>query len=190
MILVIDTSSVRAGMAVIRPDFSIAADMNGPVKQVHLAAQYRAFQHHAPFSKIAVAVGPGSFTGTRAGASFGLGVAIGLGVPIVPLGSLAIQAARSDQPAVAVSDAGRGRVYYLTPEGSKGLAEPAEVLRGLPLVGWLRAETVDALVAAGHQMVPKVHGFAWGAARVLRTAKEVAYGSLKIDYMQSFSTRS
>src|ERR1700694_3717504 len=74
---------------------------------------------------VAVATGPGSFTGLRVGVSFGLGLAMGLRVPISPLATLAVQAARSETPATALSEAGRGRVYYLLPGGAPALGEPA-----------------------------------------------------------------
>src|SRR5438309_11946405 len=88
-----------------------------------------------PITKVAVANGPGSFTGLRVGVSFGLGLAIGLHVPIVPLGSLDLQAARSEEPVTAVIEAGRGRYYHQAPGGRPALGAPADIPTGLALVG-------------------------------------------------------
>jgi len=156
-----------------------------------LPSRYRALEDGPALTKVAVATGPGSFTGLRGGVSFCLGLAIGLGVPIVPLSTLALQAARSDGPALAVSEAGRGRVYQLAPGGVAGLAEPADLPRDWPAVGWLRPSTRAALEAAGVRMKPdeELRGFGAAAAALLETAREVAYGSLKLEYMQSFSAR-
>lgn len=192
MILAIDTSSALSAVALIDSAGHVESEELAPSgPRFDLPSRYRALAGAANLARIAVAVGPGSFTGTRAGVSFALGLAMGMKIPIVPLGSLVIQAARSAGPVTAVADAGRGRVYHLAPGGSAGLAEPAEVPRGWPLAGWLRPETRDALVVAGHVVVPDKELISFGAAvpRVLQTANEVAYGSLKIDYMQTFSAR-
>src|SRR5438045_1017685 len=86
-------------------------------------------------TKVAVASGPGSFTGLRVGVSFGLGLAMGLRVPIVPLPTMELQAARSDEPVTAVADAGRGRLYFLVPSGAVALGEPGDIPTTYPLVG-------------------------------------------------------
>src|SRR6266851_9204694 len=95
---------------------------------------------------VAVATGPGSFTGLRVGVSFGLGLAIGLGIPIIPLPSLDLQAARADVPVIAVLEAGRGRVYYQLPGGRPMLAESADIPAGHPLVGNVAPRTEAALL--------------------------------------------
>ncbi len=192
MILAIDTSSAMSAVALIDPSGHVEGEELAPSGPgFDLPARYRALARGAVLTRVAVAVGPGSFTGTRAGVSFALGLAMGMKIPIVPLGSLLIQAARSDAALTAVADAGRGRVYHLAPGGTAGLAEPADVPRGWPLAGWLRPETRAAVVTAGLMVVPEEELRSFGAAvpRVLQTANEVAYGSLKIDYMQTFSAR-
>jgi tRNA A37 threonylcarbamoyladenosine modification protein TsaB len=143
-------------------------------------------------TKVGVAVGPGSFTGLRAGVSFGLGLAIGLHVPIAALRTLHLQAARSPEPALAVTEAGRGRVYYLAPGSKPELGEPAELPKTLPLVGWLRAITEAALLEEGLRFRPEAELRTFGAAAaiLLESAPEVAYGSLRLEYMQPFSTRA
>ena len=140
---------------------------------------------------VAVATGPGSFTGLRVGVSFGLGLAMGLRIPIIPLPSLDLQAARSDVPATAVMEAGRGRVYYKLPGGEPRLGDPSDIPASHPLVGNVEPLTEAALLAAGHRFI-RLEPASWGkaAARLLETAREVAYGSLKVEYMQSFSART
>src|SRR4029077_6116265 len=98
-----------------------------PSRDPELIAHLRQIAELETITKVAVATGPGSFTGLRKGVSFGLGLAMGLRIPIVPLPTLELQAARSDQPVTAVSEAGRGRFYYLVPGRELALGEPAEI---------------------------------------------------------------
>ena len=192
MILVIDTSSARSAIALLRPDGSVAGEQvsqSGPV--FGLADGVRVMREGRPLSRVAVATGPGSFTGLRVGVSFGLGLAMGLKVPIVPLPTLAIQAARSEEPVLAVSEAGRGRVYHLAPGREAGLAEAGELPQEWPAVGWLRPATQEALIAGGVRMQDesRLRSFGAAAALVLKTAREVAYDSLRLEYMQSFASK-
>jgi tRNA threonylcarbamoyl adenosine modification protein YeaZ len=200
LILVIDTSSARSALAVLTPAGETVSEEVFPLlpsgrknsSSDDLPAKAMAMIAGHRLTRVAMAVGPGSFTGLRVGVSFGLGLAMGLRIPIVPLRSLEIQAARSDEPVVAVTEAGRGRVYHLEPGGEPGLAEPVELPHGLPVVGWLRADTEQALAAAGLQMkaTAELKSFGDAAARCLGSAREVAYGSLRLEYMQSFSARA
>ena len=192
MIFIIDTSSAMSAVALLDPSGrTVYEDVAESGPTFDLPSRYRALEDGPALTRVAVATGPGSFTGLRVGVSFGLGLAIGLGVPIVPLSTLALQAARGDGPALAVSEAGRGRVYYLGPGTAAGLAEPADLPRDWPAVGWLRPPTRAALEAAGVRMKPdqELRGFGAAAASLLESAREVAYGSLKLEYMQSFSAR-
>jgi tRNA A37 threonylcarbamoyladenosine modification protein TsaB len=193
LIFVIDTTSARSALALLHPGGKVAAeeiDASGP--SFDLPSRFRAMAGERTLTKVAVAVGPGSFTGLRVGVSFGLGLAMGLGVPIIPLPSLELQAARSIEPVVAVTEAGRGRVYFLAPGSEPGLAEPGDLPRDWPVAGWLRPATEAALVAAGLSLKPDSELRSFGAAAALRleSAFEVAYGSLRLEYMQAFSTRA
>src|ERR1700736_4355996 len=190
MILVIDTSSARSALAMIDPNGEVVReeiDAAGPA--FDLPARYREVAGGHTITGVAVATGPGSFTGLRVGVSFGLGLAIGLKVPIVPLSTLGLQAARSDGPALAVAEAGRGRVYHLAPGQDPGLGEPVDLPRDWPVVGWLQPKTRAAIEAAGLRMKveEELKSFGAAAAKLLESAGEVAYGSLKLEYMQSFS---
>src|SRR6266446_6392948 len=111
---------------------------------------------------------------------------MGLRIPIVPLPTLELQAARSDDPVTAVSDAGRGRFYYLVPGGKPALGETVDIPTAHPLVGQV-GDRQAALVAAGHRFKPEIElrRLVQAAARMLETAREVPYGSLEIEYMKS-----
>ena len=86
MIFVIDTSSALSAVALLEPSgrtvYEDVAD-SGPT--FDLPSRYRALEDGPAVTRVAVATGPGSFTGLRVGVSFGLGLAIGLRIPIVPL---------------------------------------------------------------------------------------------------------
>ncbi|HLZ93852.1 MAG TPA: tRNA (adenosine(37)-N6)-threonylcarbamoyltransferase complex dimerization subunit type 1 TsaB [Candidatus Dormibacteraeota bacterium] len=186
MILFIDTSARESVIGTIgerRNEMSFAP------RSPELVPALRRLARHGEVTKVAVATGPGSFTGLRVGVSFGLGLAMGLRIPIVPLSSFELQSRRADVPVVAVIEAGRGRFYYRLPDGTAGLGDPGEIPKGVALAGRLAPEVQDALRGAGHQvrsegqLAPEIDA----AARLLETAPEVAYGSLELEYMQTFS---
>src|SRR5437868_11425716 len=193
MILVIDTSSTASAWAAVLGDHSgdqagaqlFSTSRDNRAITTHLAEMVEGRK----LTAVAVASGPGSFTGLRVGVSFGLGLAIGLRIPIIPLPSLDLRAARSELPVTAVLDAGRGRVYYQLPGGEPRLGEPAEIPTSHPMVGDVAPKTEAALVASGHRLVPErqLQDRAAAAEEMLETAREVPYGSLEIEYMQSFS---
>lgn len=197
MILVIDTSATTSGWAALLRDDLGGIEMVGIVTkyanrgQQAITHQLQTMIEGKTLTAVAVATGPGSFTGLRVGVSFGLGLAMGLRIPIIPLPSLDLQAARSDVPATAVIEAGRGRLYYKVPGGEPMLGDPGDIPTSHPLVGNVAPPTEAALLAAGHRFVT-LEPVTWAkaAAKVLETAREVAYGSLKVEYMQSFSART
>ena len=187
MILVIDTSSSVAVVATISEDTVSETVMSS--RDPELIAYLRSIARDKTITRVAVATGPGSFTGLRVGVSFGLGLAIGLRIPIVPLPTLELQAARSDEPVTAIAEAGRGRFYYLVPGGELALGEPADIPTSHELVGRLLPAAEAALLTAGHRFKPEgeLQSFGNAAAQLLKTAREVPYGSLKLQYMQSFA---
>jgi tRNA threonylcarbamoyl adenosine modification protein YeaZ len=183
MILVIDTSSPSlATVATI--DGAATRELSTPRFDRELVKE---LVRSGSVSTVAVASGPGSFTGLRVGVSFGLGLAMGLGVPIVPLPTLDIQAARSDEAVTPIVDAGRGRYYFRVPGDEPRLGQPAEIPASHELVG--NVADRRSLVAAGHRFKPEedLRPFVEAAEILLRTAREVPYRNLEIEYMQSFS---
>lgn len=126
---------------------------------------------HVAFSdldRIAVTVGPGSFTGVRVGVAAARGLALASGLPIVGVTSLAVMAHRAggllEKPqeellAVAV-DARRGMIYVQIFEGARSetsaplLLAPEDVVplvgtRPVTVVGSGARVVADAIVAAG-----------------------------------------
>jgi universal bacterial protein YeaZ len=191
VIFVVDTSSARTGLALIDPKGTVVSEeMHESGRSFDLPGRFREMAAGRTLTKVAVATGPGSFTGLRVGVSFGLGVAIGLGIPIVPLRTLQIQAARSDVPSVAVAEAGRGRVYSLVPGSDPQLSGPEDLPRNMPAVGWLRPATESLLRAAGVDLLPDadLRSFGAAASSLLESASEVAYGSLRLEYMHALGT--
>jgi tRNA threonylcarbamoyladenosine biosynthesis protein TsaB len=118
--------------------------------------------------RIAVTVGPGTFTGVRGGIAAARGLALASGLPVVGTTSLAVMAHRADELlgsrgdqllAVAV-DARRGMVYLQLfadarqPAGQPLLIAPAEVVpligdKPVTVVGSGAAAVADAILAAG-----------------------------------------
>ncbi|HEX6272531.1 MAG TPA: tRNA (adenosine(37)-N6)-threonylcarbamoyltransferase complex dimerization subunit type 1 TsaB [Polyangiaceae bacterium] len=102
--------------------------------------------------RVAVGTGPGSFTGLRVGIALGEGIALGIGVPLVGIGSLEALALspEGDRPRIAVLDAGRGELFVaayaaggdelvapsaLTPDAARARCASIDALRGALLVG-------------------------------------------------------
>jgi tRNA threonylcarbamoyl adenosine modification protein YeaZ len=186
VILLIDTSTRNALIGTIGDTLTETyIDSRSP----DLIARLRQTARSDHITRVAVAAGPGSFTGLRVGVAFGLGLAMGLHIPIVPLSSFDLQSARSESPVVAVIEAGRGRFYFRPPDGRAGLGAAEEVPHGAPIVGRLTERSREALEAAHHELVPddRLKSEIYAANTLLETAPEVAYGSLEIEYMQSFS---
>jgi tRNA threonylcarbamoyl adenosine modification protein YeaZ len=188
VVLVIDTSSPRSALALVADGAVVAEDVGLAGPGDDLPNRVLALVEPRRLSAVAVAVGPGSFTGLRAGVSYGVGLAMGLGVRLLGLGSLEVQAARARGPATALVDAGRGRVYWQERGGEPRLGEPRELLAALPAVGWLRPATAEAVRAAGVRLLPEedLDGFALAASGLVGKAEELGYDTVKLRYMQSF----
>lgn len=189
MVLVIDTSSARSALALVEDGRPAGEDVVEVAREHDLRRRVAALVDPRRLSGVGVALGPGSFTGLRAGVSFGVGLAMGRRVPLWGLDPLRLQAARSAQPVTALVEAGRGRVFWLEPgtiEPRHG--EPAKLPRQHPAVGWLRAATAEAVQGAGIRLLEEweLASFAEAAAEQLRSATELGYGTVSLRYMESF----
>jgi tRNA threonylcarbamoyl adenosine modification protein YeaZ len=187
VVLVIDTS-FHSALALVERGRPLAEDVAASSRAQDLPTRVRALVEPRELRAVAVALGPGSFTGLRVGVSFGVGLAMGLGVPLLGLGSLAIQAARARVPATALIDAGRGRVYWQRPDCELRHGDPEELPRDLPAAGLLRPATAEAVRSAGVRLLDEheLRGFAEAASSLVERGRRVGYDTVKLDYMQSF----
>ncbi len=135
-LLAFDTSSQRASAAVVDGDTVLArreaevARHGKALEPLLRAVLADAGSSPEDLAGIAVGLGPGSFTGTRIGVAAAKGLAFGLDVPLVGIGSLEVLAAGVGDAGLCAPlvDAGRGRVYgalyELGPEGPRAVVEP------------------------------------------------------------------
>jgi len=73
---------------------------------------------------VAVTIGPGSFTGVRAALALARGIALGAGIPLIPVTTgEAVAAAAPDGPVLAAIDSRRGHVFLM----------PFTIANGLPI---------------------------------------------------------
>ena len=107
---------------------------------------------------IAVGVGPGAFTGVRLGVSLAQGMALALGLPVVPVSTLAAiaQAQDHDGPIAVVMDARMGECYagfYQKRDGVVTALAPERLLAPEDLVlpsegDWIGAGSAFSAYAA------------------------------------------
>ncbi len=120
MIIAIDTATETASVAIAHPDGAIAAELTwraGRNHTMHVHPTLRHVMMLAGITKndltgIVATRGPGSFTGVRIGLATAKGLAQGLDVPIVGVGTLAaaaLGAAHLGKTVWSVVNAGRGQ---------------------------------------------------------------------------------
>lgn len=123
------------------------------------------------FARVAVTVGPGSYTGLRVGLSAARALGLALGVPVVGVTTLSallapLLAAGDARPLVAAIDARHGQVYLQAVGGSGGLViapchlrveEAVARLEGEPFVVTGSGAPMLAAAAAGVGLPASVH---------------------------------
>ncbi len=208
-LLALDTGSPVLGLAIVshgrilaelaRPPRSHAADLPSAVDEVLASAGL----DQGDLSAVAVALGPGSFTGLRVGLSYAKGVALALKCPLVGIASLdALAVGALEMPAITAQakvcsllDARRGDVYaalyQVVADELEKLCDDS-VTNFEDLIGQLSGEVIlvgDAIVQKAVTMMslrnPRVTAQAWqppGRARLVAAlgAAKVASGGKDI----------
>jgi tRNA threonylcarbamoyladenosine biosynthesis protein TsaB len=120
-VLAIDTATEFASVALYHDATGVLAEsswrtsMNHTVELMPTVVRLLASQAILPqqLDAVAVALGPGSFTGLRIGLSAGKGLCLSLGIPIVGIPTLDVVAYAhygQNLPICAILQAGRGRI--------------------------------------------------------------------------------
>jgi tRNA threonylcarbamoyladenosine biosynthesis protein TsaB len=144
--------------------------------------------------RIAVTVGPGSFTGLRVGIAFAKGLALALDLPAVGIGTLEALAAEAEGLVFPAIDARRGQLYLQAFEDGRALMAPdaltaetaaarvAELSQGRPftLIGSGAALLADLM--PGARLVPADGA---DARQVARLAAARAPAPLKPLYLRA-----
>ncbi len=123
---------------------------------------------------VAVDVGPGPFTGIRAGIATAQAFAAGIGVPLVPISSLTVQALRAatgHRRIWSVVDMRRGQVAAAPYRPLPGGVAPdgaAEVVGPDEFRAMLDADPSDTLVVGDWQALP---GMMWGGLHRVRLGR-------------------
>lgn len=181
MRLAIDTSSARSAVAVVDGGKVVAEIVKPSGRDFDVAAEVaRLLPDPKALDGVLVALGPGSFTGLRQGIAFGVGLALARRVPLLGIGTLELAAARAREPALAVSDAGRGRVYWLAPDGRRGVDEAALLPRRWPAVGWLRRPPAEL------EFLPEgdLRSFGEAVLALEGEAQKLDYATVRPKYME------
>lgn len=201
IVLSLDTCLSSCSVAVVDGERVLASarDVMARGHQERLAPMAREVMADAGLAfdrldRIAVTVGPGSFTGLRVGLAFAKGLALALDLPTVGIGTLEALAAEATGLVFPAIDARRGQLYLQAFDDGRALMAPAAVTadaaaarlaersqgRPFTLVG-----SGAALLAAAAPSAAVVAAEGADARQVARLAAIRAPGPLKPLYLRA-----
>jgi Inactive homolog of metal-dependent proteases, putative molecular chaperone len=133
-LIALETATEACSVAVLHGDLLIERFEIAPRRHAELALPWaEAVLAEAGLSRgglqaVAVGRGPGAFTGVRLGVSLAQGMALALGIPTIPVSTLAALAMRADADegdrVLAAIDARMGEVYWAAFQIRNGLPVP------------------------------------------------------------------
>ncbi len=161
-LLALDTAANLCSVAILDVETgTVLAEMSEDIGKGHAERLMAVIEHAMAAAgvsitdtgKIAVSVGPGSFTGVRVGVSTARGFALALKCPVVgisTLEALAYDAAKlvPGSPILSIIDARRDELYAQF-FGGDGSAQSEPMVTALPLILEQLAERGPGLVLAG-----------------------------------------
>jgi tRNA threonylcarbamoyladenosine biosynthesis protein TsaB len=202
IILAIETSGSTGGFALVRDGRPVAetvCDITGShvEKGVHMVdgILQKASVGIGEVDSVAVSLGPGSFTGLRAGMALAKGICMGRGIPLVGVPTLdcVAHAVRCWRGLVApVLDARRGEVYFSAYRSTQGTLErltdylalaPCDVIK---MVKDLADDgkillTGNGLLRHGSELIAGIRSGVTSAPENLWTARPSIVGQLAMD---------
>ena len=167
-ILAIDTASAQGGIAWY--DGRRLSLRSWPAERAHTTTLLAEIHHLlasdglalGDIAAVAVAIGPGAFTGLRAGLGAAKGFHLAVGVPLIGVSTLeatALPFATCGLSIVATVPAGRGRMVW-----AQYRVEGAEVVETQPPRNGTLDELIEALAASGGAIVAGEMGAEQAAA--------------------------
>lgn len=210
-LLALDTSTEACSAALLRADgavfseFEIAARQHTRLlPQMISAVLHEASLERRQISHCAFANGPGAFTGIRIAAAQAQGIAIGLGIPLLPVSTLAILAQVGidrlgcKRPLVAL-DARMGEIYWAVYRADNDLAmvQGEERLNAIDAVeidqacdcglghGWLQPLRESCAFAVHAELLPDAKSLLRLAAPMAARGLGVSAGAAGINYLRN-----
>ena len=151
MLLVIDSATAACSVALISEDGAVLDERHEMVGRGHaerLLPMIEELLADRRPGAILVDCGPGSFTGVRVGLAAAHGLGIGWGVAIAGYSSLALIAAASGEPEVAVALTGGHGELFVQSYGGDPLA-PLDGLRSLGIAAAADAIHAELVLGSG-----------------------------------------
>lgn len=187
IVLAIDTCLAASSAAVIDGDQTLASRTD-PMMRGHQEAlggivretMEQAGVAFAQLDRIAVTVGPGSFTGLRVGLAFAKGLATALNIPCIGVGTLAALAEGHDWARIATIDAKKGQVYWQAFEGEVPLNDPSvdEIEAAGVGARWVFANDDPLILGGGEPLLSPLLPGAWSIETPLTVPDPAAIARL------------